>query len=76
MQATAALPFTFKLPQWVQLFWNIFNIWPGASAESQLNSIYFILFAMATVATYGVVFKSCSAVHKLSALATACTHTY
>ena len=46
-------PLHFELPRWVQLFRNSFNFWPGPNAESQLNWICYILFAMAT---YGVVF--------------------
>ena len=33
-------------------FWNSFNFWSGASAESQLNRSYFTLFA---TVPYGVV---------------------
>ncbi len=37
-----------------ELFLNSFNFWPWPSAESQVNWIYFLLFAMAP---YGVVFQ-------------------
>jgi hypothetical protein len=54
-------------------FWNSFNFWSGASAESQLNRFFLYYLPRRPVELYLFYLRSYSDVHELTMLAIACT---